>query len=343
GGRGGHRRRGQKPGRSMTANGPGVRIGVVGVGHLGRHHARLLAASSGAQLVGIADVSPERAGAAEKANGCPSYSDYRALIGKVDAVSIAVPTLDHLRVARDFLDAGVHVLVEKPMTSTLAEAQELVALADRAGCVLAVGHTERFNPAVAAAIPMISAPRFIEVHRLSGFPDRSLDIDVVFDVMIHDLDIVLAIDRSEVLSVDAVGVPVLSEKVDIANARLKFASGCTVNLTASRISRDRVRKVRFFQRDQYVYVSVDYGEQELEAYRIVPGQAGRPAIDGGTVKVEKGEPLGLELQDFVDAIREGRAPRVTGQDGYRALALATRVAEAIQVNENPPGVPGLRQ
>lgn len=317
-----------------------VRIGVVGVGHLGRHHARLLAAASGARLVGVADVSQERAAAAVAANGGEAFSDYRALIGKVDAVSIAVPTVDHLRVARDFLDAGVHVLVEKPMTATLAEAEELLALADRVGRVLAVGHTERFNPAVAAAIPLISAPRFIEVHRLSGFPDRSLDIDVVFDVMIHDLDIVLAIDRSEVLTVDAVGVPVLSPKVDIANARLKFASGCTVNLTASRISRDRVRKVRFFQRD--LYVSVDYGEQELEAYRIVPRAGERPAIEGGNVPVEKGEPLGRELQDFVDAIREGRAPRVTGRDGYRALVLATRVAEAIELNEKETGaqVPG---
>ena len=327
----------------MSTSGSDVRIGVVGVGHLGRHHARLLAAATGARLMGVADVSPERAQAAATANGCPAFGDYRSLIGQVDAVSIAVPTVDHLRVARDFLDAGVHVLVEKPMTSTLAQAEQLLALAESAGRVLAVGHTERFNPAVAAAIPLISAPRFIEVHRLSGFPDRSLDIDVVFDVMIHDLDIVLAIDHSDVVSVDAVGVPVLSHKVDIANARLKFASGCTVNLTASRISRDRVRKVRFFQRHQYVYVSVDYGEQELEAYRMVPGPGERSVIDGGTVKVEKGEPLGLELQDFVDAIREGRAPRVTGRDGYRALALATRVAEAIQANEKDSvaQVPGL--
>jgi predicted dehydrogenase len=314
-----------------------VRIGVIGVGHLGRHHARLLASASGAQLVGVSDLAPERAEAAATANGCPSFSDYRGLIGQVDAVSIAVPTVDHLRVARDFLSAGVHVLVEKPMTSTLAEAEEMLAIAERAGCVLAVGHTERFNPAVAAAIPLISAPRFIEVHRLSGFPERSLDIDVVFDVMIHDLDIVLAIDQSDVVSVDAVGVPVLSHKVDIANARLKFASGCTVNLTASRISRDRVRKVRFFQRD--LYVSVDYGEQELEAYRIVPKPSERPAIEGGTVQVEKGEPLGRELQDFVDAIREGREPRVPGRDGYRALKLATRVAEAIETNEKEPGAP----
>jgi len=324
----------------VTAVANDVRIGVVGVGHLGRHHARLLAAASGARLVGVADVSSERAAAAVAANGGEAFSDYRELIGKVDAVSIAVPTVDHLRVAREFLSAGVHVLVEKPMTATLAEAEELLALADRVGRVLAVGHTERFNPAVAAAIPLISAPRFIEVHRLSGFPDRSLDIDVVFDVMIHDLDIVLAIDHSEVLTVDAVGVPVLSHKVDIANARLKFASGCTVNLTASRISRDRVRKVRFFQRD--LYVSVDYGEQELEAYRIVPRAGERPAIEGGNVPVEKGEPLGRELQDFVDAIREGRAPRVTGRDGYRALVLATRVAEAIELNEKETGaqVPG---
>ena len=321
----------------MIAPEQSVRIGVVGVGHLGRHHARLLASATGARLVGVADIAPERAEAAATANGCPSFNDYRALIGQVDAVSIAVPTVDHLRVARDFLTAGVHVLVEKPMTSTLAEAEDLLAAADRAGRILAVGHTERFNPAVAAAIPLISAPRFIEVHRLSGFPDRSLDIDVVFDVMIHDLDIVLAIDHSDVVSVDAVGVPVLSHKVDIANARLRFASGCTVNLTASRISRDRVRKVRFFQRD--LYVSVDYGEQELEAYRIVPRAGDRPAIEGGMVPVVKGEPLGRELQDFVDAIRENRQPRVPGRDGFRALTLATRVAEAIQTNEREPGAP----
>jgi len=308
-----------------------VRIGVVGVGHLGRHHARLLASASGARLVGVSDISTDRAAAVATATGVSAMADYRELIGQVDAVTVAVPTVDHFSVAREFLEAGVHVLVEKPMTATLAEAEELMALAERRGCLLAVGHTERFNPAVAAAIPLVSAPRFIEVHRLSGFPERSLDIDVVFDVMIHDLDIVLAIDSTEVISVDAVGVPVLSHKVDIANARLKFASGCTVNLTASRISRDRVRKVRFFQRD--AYVSVDYGDQELEAFRIVPRAGERPAIEGGPVTVEKGEPLGLELQDFVDAIHEGRQPRVSGRDGYRALVLATRVAQAIDANE----------
>lgn len=308
-----------------------VRVGVVGVGHLGRHHARLLAATPGAHLVGVADLSAERAQAAAAATGAAAHADHRALLGHVEAVSIAVPTVDHLAVARDFLEAGVHVLVEKPMAATLDEAADLIAMADRAGVVLAVGHTERFNPAVAAAIPLITHPRFIEVHRLSGFPERSLDIDVVFDVMIHDLDIVLAIDRSEVVSVEAVGVPVLSPKVDIANARLSFASGCTVNLTASRISRDRVRKVRFFQPD--MYVSVDYGDQELDVWRVVPREGDRPRIEGGAVPVEKGEPLGRELHDFVEAIAAGRAPRVTGRDGYRALHLATRVAEAIEHNE----------
>lgn len=308
-----------------------LRVGVVGVGHLGRHHARLLAATPGARLVGVSDLSAERAQAAVGSTGAEAVTDYRALIGKVDAVSIAVPTVDHITVAREFLNAGVHVLVEKPMTTTLAEADELIALAESKGRMLAVGHTERFNPAVAAAIPLITRPRFIEVHRLSGFPERSLDIDVVFDVMIHDLDIVLAIDRSDVLSVEAVGVPVLSPKVDIANARLKFASGCTVNLTASRISRDKVRKVRFFQPD--MYVSVDYGEQELDVWRIVPQPGGRPKIEGGSVPVEKGEPLGRELQNFVEAVRTGVPPRVTGRDGYRALQLATRVAEAIELNE----------
>lgn len=310
-----------------------VRVGVVGVGHLGRHHARLLAGAPGAQLVAVADLSRERAEAAAAATGATAHVDYRALIGQVDAVSIAVPTVDHVTVAREFLEAGVHVLVEKPMTTTLAEAEALIALADRVGRVLAVGHTERFNPAVAAAIPLVTHPRFIEVHRLSGFPERSLDIDVVFDVMIHDLDIILAIDPSDVVSVEAVGVPVLSPKVDIANARLKLASGCTVNLTASRISRDKVRKVRFFQ--PHMYVSVDYGDQELDVWRIVPQPEGRPNIEGGPVPVEKGEPLGRELYDFVEAVRDGRPPRVTGRDGFRALQLATRVAEAIERNEHP--------
>jgi predicted dehydrogenase len=242
-------------------------------------------------------------------------------------VSVAVPTVDHLTVARPFLERGVSVLVEKPMASSLDEADAMLRLAAASGATLAVGHTERFNPAVERALPVLKTPRFIEVHRLSGFPERSLDIDVIFDVMIHDLDILLAVDSSEVVSVEAVGVPVLTSKVDIANARLRFASGCIANVTASRISRDKVRKVRFFQPD--MYVSIDYGDQELEIWRLRPRPGDRPAIEGGKLPIERDEPLRRELMDFVDAVRTGRAPTVPGEAGRRALALATRVAETI--------------
>jgi predicted dehydrogenase len=203
----------------------------------------------------------------------------------------------------------------------------MIALAKKSGAILAVGQTERFNPAVTSALALLAKPRFIEVHRLSGFPERSLDIDVVFDVMIHDLDVVGSLDRSEVVSVDAIGVPVITPRVDIANVRVKFASGCIANITASRISRDKVRKVRFFQPD--LYVSVDYAAQELEVWRLLPRTGERPSIEGGPVDVVKDEPLACELRDFVSAIRDRRAPTVTGEEGRRALALATRVAQAI--------------
>ena len=306
-----------------------LRVGVVGVGHLGRHHARLLGAMSDVDLVGVADLMEDRArAAAAGAPGAEALADHRALLGRVDAVSIAVPTVDHLAVARPFLERGTAVLVEKPMAASMAEADEMLALAERHGAVLAVGHTERFNPAIAAALPELRTPRFIEVHRLSGFPERSLDIDVIFDVMIHDLDIILAVDRSEVVGVEAVGVPVLTPKIDICNARVKFASGCIANITASRISRDKVRKVRFFQPD--MYASVDYAAQELEVWRLRPRPGERPAIEGGPVDVPRDEPLKRELEDFVSAVRGRRAPGVTGKDGVRALQLATRVAQAVE-------------
>jgi predicted dehydrogenase len=300
---------------------------VIGVGHLGRHHARLARAADGASLVAAVDLIGERAAAAVEGTSARALSDASALLGMVDAVVVAVPTAAHLAVARPFLEAGVHVLVEKPMAASLDEADEMIRLAAASGATLAVGQTERFNPAVEAALPLLRSPRFIEVHRLSGFPERSLDIDVVFDVMIHDLDIMLAVDPSEVVRVDAVGVPVLTPKFDIANVRVTFASGCVANITASRISRDPVRKVRFFERD--MYVSVDYAAQELEVWRLRPRPGERPAIDGGPVAVTKDEPLRQQLIDFVGAVQGRRAPRVTGEAGRRALALATRVAETI--------------
>jgi len=306
-----------------------LRVATIGVGHLGRHHARLFATLPGVTFVAAVDVVEARARAAVEGTAAAALTDSRALLGQVDAVSIAVPTADHLAVARPFLERGVHVLVEKPMASSVADAEALIELARASGATLAVGHTERFNPAVQAALLELRAPRFIEVHRLSGFPERSLDVDVVFDVMIHDLDIILAVDRSPVTAVDAIGVPVLTPKFDIANARITFESGCIANVTASRISKDKVRKMRFFQPD--MYASIDCAAQELEVWRLQPKPGGRPEIAGGPVQVASGEPLKAELEDFVEAIRLRRAPAVPGEAGRLALELATRVSDAMKV------------
>ena len=304
-----------------------LRIAVIGVGYLGRHHARILASLAGAELVAVVDINAARAQEVAAANGTRPLTDFRDLSGHVDAVTLAVPTELHREIAMPFLAAGVHVLVEKPMARSLAEADDMIQAAAKAGAILAVGQTERFNPAVAAARPILSDPRFIEVHRLGTFPERSLDIDVVFDLMIHDVDVVLSLVKSDVETIEAVGVPVLTGRVDIANARLKFGNGCIANLTASRISRDRVRKIRFFQ--PMAYVSIDYAAQKLEVFRLVKGNGPLPAIEGGEVPVENEEPLKRELADFVDAISTRRPPMVTGQDGRRALALATKIASRI--------------
>jgi predicted dehydrogenase len=305
-----------------------IRTAVIGIGHLGRHHARILGALDGAQLTAVVDTIEERATTAAGANGARALTDYRDLLGVVDAVTIAVPTELHHQIAMPFLERGTAVLVEKPMARTLDEADALIAAARASGATLAVGHTERYNPAVTAVLPLVTSPRFIEVHRLGVFPERSLDIDVVFDLMIHDLDIILSLVRSEVTSIEAVGVPVLTPKYDIANARLRFASGCIANVTASRISRDRVRKIRFFQPD--AYLSIDYASQEVEGWRLVRGGGSRPSIEGGPIPVERDEPLRLELADFIRAARDRAQPIVGGEAGRRALALATRVAEKME-------------
>ena len=305
-----------------------LRTAVVGVGHLGRHHARILSALDGARLVAVVDTIAERAQQVAASAGTRALTDSRELLGDVDAVSIAVPTAAHLEVALPFLERGVAVLVEKPMARSLREAEEMIAAAQRGGAVLAVGHTERYNPAVAAVLPLVTSPRFIEVHRLGAFPDRSLDIDVVFDLMIHDLDVILAMVRSPVTSLEAVGVPVLTPRYDIANARLRFASGCIANITASRISKDRVRKIRFFQPD--AYLSIDYAAQEVEGWRLVRRDGARPSIEGGPIPIQQEEPLKRELADFVRAARQRAAPLVDGEAGRRALELATRIAEKME-------------
>jgi predicted dehydrogenase len=307
-----------------------MRVAVVGVGHLGRHHARILSGLAAVELVGVADVNGARAAEIAAAHQTRAFTDWRALVDHVDAVTIAAPTEMHLEIAETFLHQGIHVLIEKPMTPTTREADRLIVLARDRGVQLAVGHTERFNPAVVRVKPLVDRPRFIEVHRLGTFPERSLDIDVVFDLMIHDLDLVLDIVGGEVSAVEAVGVPVLTPRVDIANVRLRFANGCIANLTASRISRDRVRKIRFFQRD--AYVSIDYAAQDVEVYRLVPQPGQKPAIEGGKLDVAREEPLKRELEDFVEAIRSGRPPLVTGQQGRAALALAEQVVERMRVS-----------
>ena len=281
----------------------------------------------------VVDTNRERAAHIAATTGARAAFDDRELLGQVDAVTIAVPTELHRDVALPFLRAGVPVLVEKPMARSLEEADEMIEAAADAGVVLAVGHTERFNPALAAARPLITDPRFIEVHRLGTFPERSLDIDVVFDLMIHDLDIVLSLVDSDVESLEAVGVPVVTNRVDIANARLRFANGCIVNLTASRISRDRVRKIRFFQPS--AYVSIDYATQKVEVYRLVQGSGPAPSIEGGELEVVNEEPLKRELADFVDAIVARRAPRVTGEAGRRALSLAQAITDKIETQMRP--------
>jgi predicted dehydrogenase len=302
-------------------------MAVIGVGSLGQHHARILAAMPHADLVGVVDIKPDRAKEVAAQYGTTAYSNASELVGRVDAVSIATPTVSHVAVALPFVESGAAVLVEKPLAAAVEDADRLLAAADARGTVLAVGHTERFNPAVAAALPLVSRPKFVEIHRLGTFPERSLDIDVVFDLMIHDLDVLLATVGSEVQAVEAVGVNVLTPRVDIANARLRFASGCVANVTASRISRDRVRKARFFQHD--AYISIDYAAQELEVYRLAAQNGGRPTIQGGRIDVESDEPLRRELDDFICAVRDRRPPVVTGRDGRAALALANRIAELI--------------
>ena len=304
-----------------------LRVGVIGVGHLGQHHARLLADIPDAMLAGIVDVNAERAQEIAAKYGARVFATAQDLRPHVDAVTIATPTEAHVDSAMPFVRAGIAVLLEKPMAASVVEADRLLDAARASGALVAVGHTERFNPAVEAALPRVTAPRFVEIHRLGTFPERSLDIDVIFDLMIHDLHLLLTMVGHDVVSVEAVGVNVLTPRTDIANVRLRFASGCIANLTASRISRERVRKARFFQ--PQAYVSIDYAAQEVEVYRLVP-QAGRPAIEGGRLEVTREEPLRRELEDFVTAVRTGRPAGVTGQDGREALALATRIAEMMQ-------------
>jgi predicted dehydrogenase len=335
-----------------------LKVGVVGVGHLGSQHARIyseLAKRSNGQtsFVGVCDTDSIRVRALTEKVGGGTFENAAELANFVDAVSVATPTETHYKVARVFLERGKHVLVEKPITDSLREAEELVALARKNKCVLQVGHVERFNPVMRYLTDILREARFIDVHRLSPYPGRSTDIGVVLDLMIHDLDVVLSLVKAPLVAVDAVGIPVLSASEDIANARLKFADGCVANITASRVSAERMRKIRIFGRTEHgaAYISLDYMKQEGELYRvaaedaqesgllrkllagkhasIVSEFAGRKIVRE-PVPIERDEPLKLELQNFVDSIRHHRDPLVTGEAAKQALEVAMEITAQVR-------------
>jgi predicted dehydrogenase len=303
-----------------------IRIGVIGVGDFGRNHVRVLHELPGAEFIGLHDADPERARQIAAEFGSEAFVDMDQLAEQIDAACVASPTVSHARIATHLLERGVDVLVEKPMTSSLAEADALIATAKRNGRILQVGHLERFNPAVVAVQKIVSRPLFFEVHRLGVFSPRSLDVDVVFDVMIHDLDILLSLVDAPVSDLRAVGIPVLTDKVDIAHARIEFESGAVANLTASRVSTERVRKLRFFQAHEYI--SVDYTRQDVVRVRVA-GEGAQPAIDFEKVPTQPEEPLKAELRGFLAAVRDRTRPLVDGEAGRRALELAQRVMEGI--------------
>lgn len=309
-----------------------LRVGVIGVGSLGQHHARNYAEIKDVVLAGVADADPARALEIAVRHKTQAFADHRELLGQVDAVSVVVPTSLHHQVARDVIAAGKHLLLEKPITSTIAQARELVDLAGQAGTKLQIGHIERFNPAVRAAAPHIRDPKFIECTRIAPYVTRGTDVPVVLDLMIHDIDIILSFVRSGVERISAIGFNPVSEREDIANARLEFANGCVANVTASRISIKKERKVRFFQRN--AYISVDYMKPDVKVYSLKGDPKG--VLDLATMveytepKIDKVEPLKAELTAFVECVRGGGEPLVTGADGLRALQVAEAILESIQ-------------
>ncbi|MCC7198589.1 MAG: Gfo/Idh/MocA family oxidoreductase [Gammaproteobacteria bacterium] len=306
-----------------------LRTAVVGVGYLGRFHAQKYASLPGSKLVGVCDPDAEARAKVAAELGVEAFADHRELLGRVDAVSIVTPTTLHHRVARDFLEAGAHVLVEKPITVTVAEARELIDLATARKLVLQVGHLERFNPAILAVAGSLHSPRFIESHRLAPFKPRATDVSVVLDLMIHDIDLIQNVVRSPIVSIDAIGTPVFTDEVDIANARIRFANGCVADATASRISMKSERKLRVFQAD--AYLSIDLQQKVLTTVRkgaAVP--AGEmPKVEIDEQSFEQGDALRAEISSFLDAIRSGGRPVVSGEDGLAALETAIRIGELV--------------
>jgi len=301
-----------------------IRAAVIGAGVFGRHHLRVLSQSLNATLVGVVDSDPERAAQAAAEHNCLTFATLGELKGNIDAAVVAVPTSQHAEVGCELLESGIDVLVEKPIATDLASARRLVDTAEKHGRILQVGHLERFNPAVTALKQIMSVPLFFEIHRLSLFSPRSLDVDVVLDLMIHDLDIVLDLVGAMPEEIRAAGISILSDKVDIANVRLAFPGGCIANLTASRISTERVRKLRLFQPHQYI--SLDYQKQDAVAFTV----SGNQQIGFQPLPAVREEPLRLEVESFLEAVANRTRPRVPGEEGFRALEVALAILDKIE-------------
>ena len=315
-----------------------LRAAVVGVGRLGVLHARKYAALSGVQLCYVVDIDEVRARKTAGETGATALGDHRQLAGKIDLASIAAPGVTHHRIACDLLEAGIDILLEKPMAATLEEARDLAAVADRSRRILQIGHLERFNPAIVRLRTILKSPRFAECHRLAPFTERGIDVDVVLDLMVHDLDVLLSVGGGAVSSLEAVGVAVLTDQIDIANARIRFAGGLIANLTASRVSARRERKIRFFQPD--AYISVDYEARRIQVYRKSPPPPGSmyPEISAEQIDLGEGDPLMDEIAAFVRSVRTRAAPGVSAADGLRVMELSERIRGAIRSEiATPPG------
>jgi len=306
-----------------------IRAAVIGAGYLGRFHAQKYAQAAGCELVAVADSQPEAREQLAAELKTRAVSDYRTLLGGVEAVSVATPTPAHFAIARDFLEAGAHVLVEKPITDTPAQARELIALAARVKRVLQVGHLERFNAAILAAEPHLRSPRFIECHRLAPYRERGTDVNVVLDLMIHDIDIVQTIVGAPITSIDAVGTPVFSEGIDIANARIRFANGCVANATASRVSLKTERKMRIFEDDAYLSLDLQQKILTLIRKRVPADAPGALPVTIEEQSLEPGDALKAQIDSFLECIRSGRAPVVPGEAGLVALETALRITEQV--------------
>jgi predicted dehydrogenase len=309
-----------------------IKVGVVGIGHLGNYHLQKYQKLENCEITCVYDAIVERAQRAAKIYNCKTFSNYRDLLDKVDAVSIAVPTGDHHKIARDFLAAGIDVLVEKPICATLEEADDLIELAGKKKLILQVGLVERFNPVIMALDKVITKPLFIEVHRLHPFFERGTDVDVILDLMIHDLDIILKFVNSPLKYLDAVGVPVLSDKIDISNVRLSFASGCIANITASRISAKTMQKIRFF--GPQGYHSVDYQKREVLSFNRILNDKGKPQIIQNNIEVGSHDPLEEEIRSFVNCVINRSVPIVSGSEARKSLELAAEITRKMKTAED---------